>query len=153
MENVVETIIRAVVVYVFLLLVFRISGKRTLGEATTFDFVLTLIISEAVQQALIGGDNSMTNAVLLVTTLLGTNILMSYMKEWSPALEKVLDGTPVIIVKDGQLQRERMRKERVADADVLEAGRQMHGIQRLDQVEHAVIEKGGKISVIRKGRR
>ena len=76
-----DAVIRATVAYVFLLLVLRLSGKRTLAQVTTFDFVLLLIISEATQQALVDSDNSMINAAILVSTLAGINILMSLLKQ------------------------------------------------------------------------
>ena len=86
-----ESIIKAVVVYVGLLVLFRLSGKRTLAEVSPFDLVLLLIISEAVQQALIDSDNSMTNGFLLVTTLVALNVVMSEVKlRWKRA-ERVLD--------------------------------------------------------------
>ena len=142
------SILRGVAVYLTLLLIFRIAGKRTLSEITTFDFVLLLIISEAVQQALIGTDNSMTNSFLVVFTLVGLDIALSVVKRASPRLERLLDPRPVVIVRDGVLQTEAAAKERVDEDDVLSAARCLHGLERMDQVKHAVLESGGKISII-----
>ncbi len=145
-----DTVIRACFVYFLLLLIFRIAGKRTLGEITTFDFVLTLIISEAIQQALVDSDHSMTNAFLLVVTLVGLNVLMSLIKQRSRPIERLIEGTPVIILQNDKLHRDRMDQERVDDADILAAARELQGISRLDQIQYAVVEKDGKITVMPK---
>lgn len=143
-----ESILRAVVVYLFLLVLFRLSGKRTLAEVTTFDFVLLLIISEATQQALVGTDNSMTNAFLLVTTLVVLNVLFSEIKQRLKPAERVLDGLPLLIVEHGKPLQDRMQKERVDVDDVLDAAREIHGLEKLEQIKYAVLERNGKISII-----
>ncbi|MDB4884761.1 MAG: rane protein [Gemmatimonadetes bacterium] len=142
------SVLRGAAVYLLLLLIFRVAGKRTLSEITTFDFVLLLIISEAVQQALIGIDNSMTNAMLVVLTLVGLDIGLSVLKQRSKWLERLLDPRPIVIVADGVLQKEAAMRERVDEDDVLSAARCLHGLERMEQVKHAVLESGGKISVI-----
>ncbi|MDB4879351.1 MAG: hypothetical protein JWL60_797 [Gemmatimonadetes bacterium] len=143
-----SSILHGAGVYLVLLLIFRIAGKRTLSEITTFDFVLLLIISEAVQQGMIGEDNSMTNAMLVVVTLVGLDVGFSLLKRHFPRLERMVDPSPVVIVADGVLQREAAQKERVDEDDVLSAARTLHGLERMDQVKHAVLETGGKISII-----
>ena len=143
-----DSVIRAFVVYAILLVLFRLAGKRTLAEVTTFDFVLLLIISEATQQAMVDGDNSMTNSILLVGTLIGLNILMSVLKQRFGFVERVLDGMPLLIVEHGKPIRHRMAKERVDIDDVLDAARESHGIERLDEIKYAVLERDGKISII-----
>jgi uncharacterized membrane protein YcaP (DUF421 family) len=143
-----ETVLKATAVYLFLLLMFRIAGKRTLAQVTTFDFVLLLIISEAVQQAMIGEDNSITNAFLLVVTLIGLNVLFSEIKLRWKAAEGVLDGAPLVIVENGKPKEDLMYKERVDVDDVLDAAREHHGLERLEQVKFAVLERNGKISIV-----
>jgi len=143
-----ESVLRATAVYVFLLVLFRLSGKRTLAQVTTFDFVLLLIISEATQQALVDGDNSMTNAFLLVATLVALNIVFSEIKQRFKAAEPVLDGLPLLIVEHGKLLHDRMAKERIDESDVLDAAREHHGLERLEQIKYAVLERNGKISII-----
>jgi uncharacterized membrane protein YcaP (DUF421 family) len=143
-----DSVLRATVVYAVLLILFRLAGKRTLAEITTFDFVLLLIISEATQQAMVGSDNSMTNSLLLVGTLVGLNILLSELKQRFAAVERVLDGMPLLIVEHGKPLRDRMAKERVDVDDVLDAARESHGLERLDQIKYAVLERNGKISII-----
>ena len=127
---------------------FRIAGRRTLAEMTPFDLVLVFIIGEATQQALLGQDFSITNAVLVIVTLLFLDIIMSLAKDRSRTFEKLIDGVPTIIVADGRPLTERMRKARVDEQDVMEAARRLHGIERLDQIKYAVLEVSGGISVI-----
>jgi len=145
-----DSIIRAAVVYVVLMLLFRIAGKRTLNEITTFDFVLLLIISEATQQAMIDDDNSMTNAMLLVTTLVGLNILISVLKQRFKSVEKLIEDVPLVIVENGKVLKQRMDKNRVDEDDVMEAARELQGLERLEQIKYAVLERGGAISIIPK---
>lgn len=143
-----HAVTRGLVVYLVLLLIFRLSGKRTLAQVTTFDLVLTLIISECVQQALIGDDQSMTHAFLLVMTLVGVDVLLSVVKQRSPALRRVLEGLPLVIVEHGKLRRAGMERERIDEADILQAARLHHGVRALDDIDHAVVEASGGISVI-----
>src|SRR5688572_22866204 len=131
-----------------MLVLFRIAGTRTLSQVTTFDLVLLLFISEAVQQALIDDDNSMTNAFLLVVTLLTMNVGLSLLKQRSPKFEQLIDGTPIVVVENGTVHRARLDKDRLDEADILEAARMAHGIERLDQIKYAVLEKSGEISVV-----
>lgn len=145
-----DTILRAVAVYAFLLVLFRLSGRRTLSEITTFDFVLLLIIGEATQQALLGDDVSVTTAFVVITALLITDIGLSLLKEQVPFFSKVLDGVPMIIVEHGKPLRERMKRARVDESDVLESARQSQGLERLDQIKYAVLEINGSISIIPK---
>jgi uncharacterized membrane protein YcaP (DUF421 family) len=143
-----DSVLRASVVYAVLLVLFRLAGKRTLAEVTTFDFVLLLIISEATQQAMVGSDNSMTNSLLLVGTLIGLNIFLSELKQRFAVVERVLDGMPLLIVEHGKPLKDRMNKERVDVDDVLDAARESHGLERMDQIKYAVLERNGKISII-----
>lgn len=143
-----SSILRAAVIYIVLLLIFRVAGKRTLSDATTFDFVLLLIISESIQQAMLGDDSSMTNAFLLVLTLVGLDIALSVIKRRYPRVGRLMDGRPVLIVRNGELNHEAATKERVDEEDVISAARCLHGLERMDQVKHAVLESNGKISII-----
>ncbi len=143
-----DSIIRGAVVYLVLLLIFRVAGKRSLAQITTFDAVLLLIISEAIQQAMLDSDSSMTNAFLLVVTLVGIDILMSLITLRSPTLDRLLNDGPLVLVSDGQVLGERLRKARVSEDDVLEHGRQQWGIEGLEQVAFAVLERSGSITVV-----
>ena len=142
------SITRAITIYLFLLIIFRLAGKRTLSDATTFDFVLILIISEAIQQALIDSDNSMTNAMLLVITLVFLNIMFSLIKQRWPAFERVVEGLPVLVMTNGKQLKEAMDRERIGEEDIMHAARREHGLRGLKDIESAVLEPSGGISVI-----
>ena len=142
------SIIRAITCYAILLLLFRIAGKRSLAKITTFDLVLTLIISEAVQQSLIDGDESVTNGFLLVGTLIGVDIGLSVLKHRFPAVRRIMDGQPVVVLQDGSFLPKHLDKERVEKDDVLASARERLGIGSLTEVRHAVLEESGGISVI-----
>jgi uncharacterized membrane protein YcaP (DUF421 family) len=145
-----ESVLRAAATYFIVWLVFRISGKRSLSEMSTFDFVLLLIISETTQAALVDDDNSVTNSVLLIATFFTIELVLSFFKEWSPRVERIMDSAPLLIVADGQLLSLPARKERVDAADILEAARTLRGLERLDQIKYAVLERNGEITVIPK---
>ena len=143
-----ESILRAAIVYIVLLVLFRIAGKRSLAEVTAFDLVLLLIISEATQQAMIDNDNSMTNALLLVVTLIGMNILFSVLARRWEGFGKLVEDVPLVIVQDGKLVQDRMRRERVSENEVMEAARELQGVERLEQVRYAILERNGHITII-----
>ena len=143
-----EPVLRACGVYLFLLVVFRVFGKRSLAQITTFDFVMLLIIAETTQQALLGDDFSVTNSFILIGTLFVVDALLDIIKHRSPWLDRVTEGLPVIVLKDGKVLRERMRLARLDEADILSAAREHQGLERLDQIKYAVLEKNGTISII-----
>lgn len=143
-----DSVVRGLVIYGFLLVVFRLAGTRTMAQMTSFDFVLLLIISEATQQAMLGGDDSLTNAMVLILTLVGADIALSLLKERSRLLGKAVDGTPVVIVEHGRPREELMRELRVDLDDVLAAARELRGLERLDQIEYAVLERSGGITIV-----
>lgn len=145
-----DSIVRATIVYLVLLVIFRVAGKRSLAQITTFDFVLLLILAEAVQPALMSNDNSMTNSLLLVLTLVGLDIALSFVKGSSPMLEKLIDDVPLILVVDGQPIQERLRKSRVDESDILTSARMTQGLERMDQIKFAILERSGGISIIPK---
>lgn len=145
-----ESILRGAAVYVFVWLIFRISGKRTLTEATTFDLLLLLIISETTQEAMIDNDHSVTNAFLLIVTLVGIDVAASLWAQRSQRFQKIVDGVPLIILEDGRPMREIMAKVRVDESDILSAARETHGLERLEQIKYAVLERSGGISIIPK---
>jgi len=145
-----DSVLRAAAVYIFLLLVFRLAGNRSVAQITAFDFILLLIISEAIQQAIITDDYSVTNAFLVVTTLMGLDIMLSLWKQRSERFEKFLDGVPLALIENGKLFKDRMSMERVDANDILAAAREMQGLERLDQIKHAVVEASGGITIIPK---
>lgn len=145
-----DAILKTAAVYVGLLIIFRIAGKRSLGDLTTFDFVLLLTIGEATQQALLGDDFSVTNAFLVILTLVGLDVAISIIKGRSKRLEKLIDSVPLVILEDGRPLKERMDRARVDEGDILAKARELQGIERLDQIKYAVLETNGGITIIPK---
>ncbi len=145
-----DSVMRGVAVYVSLLIILKFAGRRTLSEMTNLDFALLLMIGEATQQALLGEDFSVTNAILVILTLIMMDIGISLMKLKAPKVEKWLEGVPLIVVSDGNPLRELMRRARVDEEDILTAARKTQGLERMEQIEYAVLECNGGISIIPK---
>ena len=141
-------VLRSCAIYVFLIVIFRIAGKRSLAHVTTFDFVLLLIIGEATQQALLGEDFSLSNAFLVIITLVGLDVGLSLWKQRSPKMDRLLDDMPLVIVENGQPLKDRMEKARIDQDDVLAAARERQGLERMEQIKYAVLERSGGISII-----
>jgi uncharacterized membrane protein YcaP (DUF421 family) len=141
-------ILRAVAMYGFLLFVVRLSGKRTLAEVTVFDFILLLVISEATQQAMTGNDFSVTNGVILVTTLLMLDRLSDFISSRSERADRVLNDLPLLLVDDGEVMQDRLKWTQVQEHDIMESARKDHGLERFEQIRYAVLERSGGISII-----
>lgn len=146
-----DSVFRAAAMYVALMVLFKIAGRRSLAELTTFDLVLLMMISEATQQALLGDDFSFTNAILVIVTLIAIDVGLSLLKQRSSWASRLIDGEPTIIVENGKLLRERLRHARLVEADVMEAARSSQGIEKLEEIKFAIIERNGKISIIARG--
>ncbi|HCS44493.1 MAG TPA: hypothetical protein DIW52_16985 [Pseudomonas sp.] len=143
-----DSVLRAAAMYLALMVLFKIAGRRSLAELTTFDFVLLMIIGEATQQALLGDDFSLTNSMLVIVTLIAIDVGLSLLKQRSQWVSQLIDGGPTIIVENGKLLHKRLRHARLIEADVMEAARSSQGIETLDQIKFAILERNGKISVI-----
>lgn len=143
-----EKIARPFIVYLFLLAAFRISGKRELGQATLFDFLIILIISNVVQNAIIGNDNSVLGSFAGVVTLLMMSFTLNRATSRSKHVRQVLEGMPALLVHNGKILDEPMQRESVSYNDLFMALRQ-EGIASLDEVRYAILELNGKISIIR----
>jgi uncharacterized membrane protein YcaP (DUF421 family) len=143
-------VIRGIAIYIVVLIVFRIIGKRSLSESTTFDFVLLLIISEVTQQALVGQDYSLTGGIVLIVTLVTVDLIFTLLKEKSKMFGHIAEGTSLIIVDKGKPLKERMKKCKVEEDDILEAGRLQFGIEKMDHIKYAILERDGSISIIPK---
>jgi uncharacterized membrane protein YcaP (DUF421 family) len=143
-----EALLRSAAVYVFLFAIFRVAGKRTLAQITPFDLVLLLIVGEATQQALLGDDLSVTNAVVVITSLIGIELAVTALQRRWPRLAKMLEGLPLVVVENGVPLEDRLR--RIDLEDVLEQARQKQGLERLDQIRDAVLERSGSVPIIPK---
>jgi uncharacterized membrane protein YcaP (DUF421 family) len=147
----VNPVLRSAIVYLILLVVFRLAGKRTLAQVTSFDLVLLLIISEAVAQALVGDDFSLTNALLVVLTLILMDVALGFVKR-SREASKWLEGLPIVIFENGRVLPDRLGRSQVDEDDILTAAQRQLGLERLDQIKYAVLERSGGIAVIPKQR-
>jgi|SRR5690554_2717584 len=143
-----DAVLRGLSVYIFLLILFRISGKRNISQITTFDFVLLLILGEATQQALLGDDFSVTNAFIVILTLIAADILISSIKQKFKKFDKLVGGVPLIIVENGKPIKDRMDESRIDEEDILESARKKHGLSRMSQIKYAILERDGDISII-----
>src|SRR5688572_3732832 len=143
-----ESVLRGAAVYLFLLIVFRVAGKRSMVETTTFDFVLLLIISEATQQALMGEDFSVTNGIIVIVTMVALDIGLSFLKQRSKKVDRLLDSVPIVIAAHGRALRDRMDRARIDEDDILEAARGRMGLERIEQIKYAVLEKNGDITIV-----
>jgi uncharacterized membrane protein YcaP (DUF421 family) len=146
----VESVVRPLIVYLVLFAFFRLAGKRTLASTTTFDFVLLLILAEAIQQALIGEDHSMTNALLVVVTLILFDIGLSLLNQRSVSLRQLMDDVPLILINDGVMLEHHLRKSRVSLEEILSAARETQGLEDVEQIKYAVLEVSGGISIVPK---
>jgi uncharacterized membrane protein YcaP (DUF421 family) len=143
-----HTVLRAGIIYLALLVIFRVAGKRTLSDVTTFDFILLLIISESIQQGLVEDYHALGESLLLVVTLVALNILFSELKLRFPRVDRVTEGLPVLIYSKGTPHRDVMKRERIGEEDIMHAARSSHGLESLQDVEFAILEASGGISVI-----
>ena len=145
-----DSVIRGISIYLVLLVATRLSGRRTMAQMTPFDFVLLLIIAETTQQALLGDDFSISNAVVLILTLFATDVLLAWLKSWSPRVASLLDGNPTVLISEGRIDPEAMQRARVSIEDVLESARAQQGLKALDDIDAAVLEVSGGISIVPK---
>jgi uncharacterized membrane protein YcaP (DUF421 family) len=112
--------------------------------------VLLLIIAETTQQGLVGELQSVTGALVLIVTLIIIDIGISLIKQRSPALDAVLESRPLVLLEDGKPHAERLARERVSEDDILEAARELQGLETLRQIRYAVLERNGDITIVPK---
>jgi uncharacterized membrane protein YcaP (DUF421 family) len=148
-----DSVIKAFVVYFVLWAIIRISGRRTLGEMTAFDFILFLIIGGSTQRAITGQDYSLTNALVLVSTFVGIEIALSLIELRWPLFSRILNATPSLLVENGNPMPHRMRRSRVTEENILESARRLHGLERMDQIKFAILESSGQITIVPKPER
>jgi uncharacterized membrane protein YcaP (DUF421 family) len=147
-----ESVISGAAIYLSDMVFTRITGRRTLAQTTVFDIVLLLLLAEAAQGYLLRDDPSFTNFVVVLATFGVIDVAMSYLKLHSPFAQALIDGAPTILMRDGQVLDDRLRRARVTRDDIIEAARMQHGVATWDEIEAAVLETGGGITIIRKRR-
>jgi uncharacterized membrane protein YcaP (DUF421 family) len=141
-----ELILRAAIIYVFVFVLLRMLGKKHVGEMAPFDLVILLILSEAVQNALVADEKSVTGGLVVAGTLFGISQLIGYVTWKSKRAERFMDGTPRVLVRHGTIDRAAMAAEQITHAELLEALRQ-EGCTTLTKVRYAVLENDGAITI------
>ena len=142
-------VLRAVVIYVLVMLLVRLSGKRAVGQFTPFDLVVVILLGNAVQNGINGGDNSLTGAVIMATTLIGLNYLVAMLTSRFRFIEKIVEGQRVPLARDGKVLERVLRRELISQHDFEEALR-MNNVDAVEDVETAMLETNGHISVVPK---
>lgn len=145
-----EIVARTVLVYGALLVGLRLAGKREIGQMTAFDLVVILLIANAVQNAMVGPDTSLTGGLVAAAALLVANFATAELRDHIPLLRRVVEGTPTLLIHDGQFVEEHLRREHIDRDEVLMALRE-HGVNDPSEVHTAVLEVDGSISVVPAG--
>lgn len=140
-------VLRAVLVYFGVMVLLRASGKRAVGQFTPFDLVLLILIGNAVQNGLNGGDNSLTGALVLAVSLIVLNYLMAWLTARFPRMRSLAEGNPVELARDGRIHQDVLRRELVSKVDFREAMRNA-GCDDVDRIAVATLETNGHISII-----
>jgi uncharacterized membrane protein YcaP (DUF421 family) len=142
-----EKVIRTIGVYVFLLVGLRLAGKRELGQLNAFDLVVLLVLSNTLQNAIIGNDNSLSGGVFGAAVLLVLNYLVVRYLYSHPALDRLIEGDPEVLIRNGEVQEHRLRRELISK-EQLEAAARKQGIESLDRVSTCRLETGGALTFI-----
>jgi uncharacterized membrane protein YcaP (DUF421 family) len=143
------TIIRAIVVYWFLLFVLRIVGRRSFEQMTPFEMILVFLLGGIGIQSIVSDDRSLINALLGISTVAMMHVLVAWLKLESEAFRRFVDGTPIVIVEDGRWHEDRIRRLRLHTHDIVAAARG-EGLERMEQIQFAVVERNGSLSIVRK---
>lgn len=143
-----DIVLRASAVFVILYLLLRLLGKRELGQLTPFELLVMIVMGDLIQQGVTHNDFSLTGALLAVATFGFLALLLSWITYLSPAMERLLDGKPRVVIRDGTIIAENLRGDRVTRAE-LESEMRLAGIASLKDVAWAIIEPQGKISFIK----
>jgi len=144
-----DIVLRAIIVFCFLLLLTRIIGRRELSSLQPFDLILIIILGDAVQQGLTQDDYSLTGAFLAIGTIAVLQVFVSWIGFRFPRARPVLEGTPIVVVEDGDVIERNAKRERLSVDEIREAAR-LQGIGHLDEVRWAVLETNGQITFIKK---
>jgi uncharacterized membrane protein YcaP (DUF421 family) len=144
-----DLVLRAVVLYVFVLALTRVIGRRELSSLAPFDLILLIILGDALQQGLTQDDYSVTGAVLVVGTLAIMQVFTSWVGYRFPRARPTLQGEPLIVLQDGKPIERNLKRERLTVEELAESAR-LHEIGSLDEVKWAVMERNGEISFIKK---
>ena len=143
-----EKLLRSVVVYGFLLASFRLAGKRQLGQMTPLDLIVLLIISNVVQNALIGNDNSLGGGLVGATTILVLNSLVAWVTFRSKTAQRLVEHAPTVLVRHGRILSANLERERLSLSE-FHAALRREGVVTVSEVRYVLLEQDGHLSVIR----
>lgn len=143
-----DIVARAAIMFFVLYVLLRIMGKRELGQLTPFELVVMIVLGDLIQQGVTHNDFSLTGAILAVSTFAFLAIVMSWLTYLSPRAEKLLDGEPTVVIRNGELLKENLRRDRMTQSEV-ESEMRLAGIANINQVAWAILEPQGKISFIK----
>ena len=139
-------VLRAAVIYVLVMVLMRISGKRAVGQFTPFDLILLILIGNAVQNGINGGDNSLTGALIMATTLIALNYGVAWGSARHAGFRRLVEGAPVVLAHAGRVDHAMLRKQLVSTADFETAMRQA-GCTEVADIQRAILETNGHISI------
>jgi uncharacterized membrane protein YcaP (DUF421 family) len=142
-----ELIVRSAVVYTALIFILRISGKRQVGQLAPFDLVLLLVLSNAVQNSMNGGDNSLLGGLISAVTLIALNYVVGFATFKSKRLEALIEGRPVILIHNGRVLENVLAQTQLTHHE-LDAALRQSGYACIDDVQRAILENNGSITVI-----
>ncbi|MDR7534391.1 MAG: DUF421 domain-containing protein [Armatimonadota bacterium] len=145
--SVAEKIIRALLVYLFLVIILRVGGRRELAQMNAFDLVVLLTISNTVQNAIIGNDDSLFGGIIGATTLVLANLVVVRFLYRHPALDRKIEGEPVWLVRNGGIIEEHLRREMITEDELLAAVRRQ-GVPSIEDCDQVILETSGTITVI-----
>jgi len=144
-----ELVIRSAVVYIFLIGLLRITGKRQVGQLAPFDLVLLLVLSNAVQNSMNAGDNSLVGGLIGAVTLITLNYIVAMLTYRSKRIEALIEGRPQLIIHNGVLVKSALHEARMTHHELNAALRQA-GCTCVEEVHYAVLENNGSVSVVAK---
>ncbi len=141
-----ELVVRGIVVYMFLIIVLRLTGKRQIGQLSPFDLVLLLILSNAVQNSMNAGDNSLVGGLITATTLIAANYIVGLITFKSKKLEEIIEGRPQVLIHDGKLFEEVMNEAKLTRHE-LDSTLRQSGYFEIKEVKLAILENNGRVTV------
>ncbi len=144
-----DIFLRATVIFVALYLLVRLMGKRELGQMTPFELIVLIVIGDLIQQGVTQNDFSLTGAIIAVSTIAFWALVMSWLSYLWPSAERLLEGEPRVIVRDGELLESNLRRNRLTRSEI-ESEMRLAGISRMADVAWAILEPRGKISFIQR---
>jgi uncharacterized membrane protein YcaP (DUF421 family) len=144
-----EVVLRVAIVYLFLVGVLRLSGKREVGQMSILELIVVLLISDAVQNSMVGDNTTVWAGPVAVLTLLGLDYGLNYLMRRSPEVRKAIEGEPRLLIRDGRILRKALREEKL-DTEEVETAVRAHGLASVAEVREAILETDGSISVIPK---